>query len=89
MRNERFQRHCSQCRHNLNEVIEVLDLYSAISPIEMLRPVCDWSILDFLHAGSLSVLGLVRFTRKYPPVLNTWLKSLIALVCKYEKAMAG
>ena len=53
-------------------------------------PVCvaDMSCLQ-CGAGSLSTLGVSRFAKKYPAVLTALLKSLLELICKYERAVAG
>ncbi len=40
-------------------------------------------------AGSLSTLGVSRFCEKYPAVLATLQRSLLELVCKYQKQVLG
>jgi hypothetical protein len=39
--------------------------------------------------GSLSTLGVSRFCEKYPAVLATLQRSLLELVCKYQKQVLG
>ena len=41
------------------------------------------------HAGSLSRLGVSRFCQKYPAVLATLQRSILELVCKYQKTVLG
>lgn len=41
------------------------------------------------RAGSLSTLGVSRFCEKYPAVLATLQRSLLELVCKYQKQVLG
>lgn len=36
--------------------------------------------------GMLSQLGVARFARKYPPVLEALLKSVLELTCKYQRS---
>lgn len=40
-------------------------------------------------AGSLSTLGVSRFCEKYPAVLATLQRSLLELVCNYQKQVLG
>ncbi len=42
-----------------------------------------------LCEGSLSTLGVSRFCEKYPAVLATLQRSLLELVCKYQKQVLG
>ena len=40
-------------------------------------------------AGALSQLDVARFAKKYPAVLDALLKSLLELICKYQRAITG
>lgn len=40
-------------------------------------------------AGELSTLGVSRFAKRYPAVLTALIKSLLEVICKYERAVAG
>ncbi|KAK9917344.1 hypothetical protein WJX75_003398 [Coccomyxa subellipsoidea] len=45
--------------------------------------------LRFALIRSLSTLGVSRFCEKYPAVLATLQRSLLELVCKYQKQVLG
>ncbi len=49
-----------------------------------------WGLMELRGgAGALSQLGISRFCQKYPAVLETLLRSLLELICKYQKAILG
>lgn len=52
---------------------------------------CPWLCLIgcFVCTGSLSSLGVSRFCQKYPAVLGTLQRSVLELVCKYQKTVLG
>ena len=41
------------------------------------------------RAGSLSTLGVARFCARYPAVLAALQRSLLELLCKFQKAVLG
>ena len=40
-------------------------------------------------AGALSQLGVARFCKKYPAVLDALLRTQLELICKYQKTVLG
>ena len=64
-----------------------MEIYSTELPFQ--KGLCNSTRIFIAVAGSLSVLGVSRFAKKYPAVLTALLKSLLELVCKYEKAING
>lgn len=41
------------------------------------------------RAGRLSQLGVARFARKYPGVMDALLRALLELICKYNRTVMG
>jgi len=41
------------------------------------------------RAVRLSQLGVARFTRKYPAVLDALLRTMLDVVCKYQRTISG
>ena len=48
-----------------------------------------WKTMHVPPAGSLSSMGVSRFCARYPAVLATLQRSLLELVCKYQKTVLG
>lgn len=41
------------------------------------------------RAGRLSQIGVARFARKYPAVMDALLRALLELICKYHRTVLG
>ena len=42
-----------------------------------------------VHAVRLSQLGVARFARKYPAVMDTLLRTMLEVICKYQRLISG
>ena len=52
-------------------------------------PACCSNLSLNVPVGSLSTMGVSRFCKKYPAVLSTLQRSVLELVCKYQKTVLG
>lgn len=71
----------------IQQLIDEKDSFVARQTVEALR----WpeEPLRFVLVRSFSTLGVARFAQKYPAVLDALLRSVLELICKYQKTVIG
>ena len=65
-----------------------LALPGSLAAFGMLLPPCAPTVVR-RTAGALSQLGVARFCKKYPAVLDALLRTQLELICKYQKTVLG
>lgn len=71
----------------IQQLIDEKDSFVAGQSVEVLR----WpeEPLRFVMVRSFSTLGVARFAQKYPAVLDALLRTMLEMICKYQKTVIG